>query len=60
MFAEQLNTAIANTSLNTLDHLTRTIWQGHARLRPDALAGCRRSRPSLLTSEQGARQPDRL
>jgi hypothetical protein len=30
MFAEQLNTAIATASLNTLDHLARTIWQGHA------------------------------
>ena len=30
MFAEQLNTAIAAASLNQLDHLSRTIWQGHA------------------------------
>jgi hypothetical protein len=30
MFAEQLNTAIAAASLNTLDHLARTLWQGHA------------------------------
>ena len=30
MFAEQLNTAIAAASLNTLDQLARTIWQGHA------------------------------
>jgi hypothetical protein len=30
MFAERLTTAIAGASLNTLDHLARTIWQGHA------------------------------
>ena len=30
MFADQLTTAIATASLNTLDQLSRTIWQGHA------------------------------
>lgn len=30
MFAEQLTTAIAGASLNGLDQLARTIWQGHA------------------------------
>jgi hypothetical protein len=30
MFIEQLDTAIAMASLNTLDHLSRTLWQGHA------------------------------
>jgi hypothetical protein len=30
MFAEQLTTAIASASLNGLDHLSRTIWQGLA------------------------------
>lgn len=30
MFAEQLNTAIASASLNTLDQLARTLWQGFA------------------------------
>jgi hypothetical protein len=30
MFTEQLNTAIAGASLNGLDQLARTLWQGHA------------------------------
>jgi hypothetical protein len=30
MFADQLSTAIATASLNNLDQLSRTIWQGHA------------------------------
>jgi hypothetical protein len=30
MFADQLTTAIATASLNSLDQLSRTIWQGHA------------------------------
>ena len=30
MFAEHLSTAIATASLNSLDQLSRTIWQGHA------------------------------
>ena len=30
MFANQLTTAIATASLNALDQLARTIWQGHA------------------------------
>jgi hypothetical protein len=30
MFAQRLNSAIAEASLNQLDHLARTIWQGHA------------------------------
>lgn len=30
MFAEQLTTAIAGASLNRLDQLARTVWQGHA------------------------------
>jgi hypothetical protein len=30
MFAEQLNAAISAASLNVLDSLSRTIWQGHA------------------------------
>lgn len=30
MFAEQLTTVIAAASLNTLDQLARTLWQGHA------------------------------
>jgi hypothetical protein len=30
MFAERLNTAIETASLNQLDHLARTLWQGHA------------------------------
>jgi hypothetical protein len=30
MFADQLTTVIAGASLNALDRLSRTIWQGHA------------------------------
>jgi hypothetical protein len=30
MFAEQLTAAIASASLNALDYLAQTIWQGHA------------------------------
>jgi hypothetical protein len=30
MFAEQFATAVADASLNRLDQLARTIWQGHA------------------------------
>lgn len=30
MFAEQLNAAISAASLNVLDSLARTLWQGHA------------------------------
>jgi hypothetical protein len=29
MFADQLTTAIASASLNALDHLAQTVWQGH-------------------------------
>lgn len=30
MFTDQLTTAIASASLNGLDHLSQTVWQGHA------------------------------
>jgi hypothetical protein len=30
MFADQLTTAIASASLNGLDYLAQTVWQGHA------------------------------